>query len=167
MKRLVYGIIITLTFFVCAPVGSAAILAEDVAINGIHIKMSSEEVKNICGAPSRLENEASWFYGKNDEMNIRFYYQAEKPRVQSVLLKMDNGMTTPSGIRVGSLESDVLQIHGEPDNEEMPDPIFAGRYGTDYDYILWYYRADFQGEGLCFGIKDGVVVFIECTKVVR
>lgn len=161
MKRLVYGIIITLTFFVCAPVGSAAILAEDVAIDGIHIKMSSEEVKARWGAPSRIENEAIWFYGENDEMRVRFSYKSNKLVVNSVLLKSNNGMTTPSGIGVGTLESDVLQIHGEPD--EQTDDYS----GMNPDYVLWYYRADFHGEVLRFGIKDGVVVFIECTKVVR
>ena len=169
MKKNIFGIVTALIVFVYTSTCSAVILAEDVALGGIHIRMPIEEVFVLCGEPTRVESDSRIYYGDNDEMLVTFSFKGGTKRiVQSVLLRSNNGMTTPSGISIGTKETDVIQIHGEPDKEEMPSPKFYEQevkwYGTEFDYKLWYYRADFHGEVLRFGIKDGEVVFIECAK---
>ena len=94
---------------------------ERMALGGIHVGDTMENVKSILGAPDSQETGYSqmsenkfaiWKYG--DSASIHFFEHNGEYYVQIVKADADNGFSTPDGIKVGMDEKALKKAYGEP-----------------------------------------------------
>ncbi len=94
---------------------------ERMALGGIHVGDTMENVKSILGDPDSKDygysqmaekKVATWAYGNS--ASIYFFENNGEYYVQIVKVDTDNGFATPDGIKVGMDEKALTQAYGEP-----------------------------------------------------
>ena len=94
---------------------------ERMALGGIHVGDTMENVKSILGDPDSKDygfsqmaekKVATWTYGNS--ASIYFSENNGEYYVQIVKVDADNGFATPDGIKVGMDEKALKKAYGEP-----------------------------------------------------
>ncbi len=94
---------------------------ERMALGGIHVGDTMENVKSILGDPDSKDygfsqmaekKVATWAYGNS--ASIYFFENNGEYYVQIVKVDADNGFATPDGIKVGMDEKALKKAYGEP-----------------------------------------------------
>ena len=127
-KSLLLTVLLT---FLCCATCSAIIPTSELAIGGIITSNNQSYVRSVYGAPTKMEylttpnsqtnNDVTYTYGNS--FIIRFY----NDYAMSIITKGNNGISTPSGIHVGSTFNEVKKFYGNPD--PSPDTNYFGRNG--------------------------------------
>lgn len=125
----------------------ATIPDSELSIGGIVLGNNPQHVQKIYGAPKKVkyfkENKYRKFvYGKS------FFVEFQDQDAVMMKSTADNGLGTPSGVRVGSTVADVKRIYGNP------DPLPA-RLSKKTNYLR--YIGNQQSGELILKIKDGKV----------
>ena len=91
---------------------------DEIALGGIVLGMTQDDVVNIYGQPDAVIDHgmnmekgvpcSTWKYGETFSLYLANGY------VDSVDTNANNGIQTPAGIHVGSPVSDVWKAYGEP-----------------------------------------------------
>ena len=93
--------------------------ADQAAIGGISIGVSTEYIKEIYGDPNkiRIDNELNadsqtWYYG--DTFQIDFVNGI----ATCIVTSGNNGLTTPAGVTVGMRKKEMTSKYGSPSNSD-------------------------------------------------
>lgn len=104
--------ILLLTFFLCTMKSVHAFLPEtEFALGGIPLGTYKSQVTGIYGPPSFIENngtETYYYYGNS----LKFCFHNESGRLISILTTANNGISTPSGIHVGTSIQELKSTYG-------------------------------------------------------
>ena len=149
-KSLLLAAMLTL----CSATCFATIPTSELAIGGIVPGNSPSYVQSVFGAPTKFKHGTD-YYGRTVEREIFFTYgKSFKIRFYddfaiSIVSKANNGLSTPSGIHVGSSVTEVKRTFGTPD--KLPP------YLRNKKDILRYIDEPYSRE-LLLKIKNGKVI---------
>lgn len=117
--------------------------SEEVSLGGIRLGMSYEEVVAIYGEPTAkfervgLQDGRIWAKYIEYGDNVQITFSDNKGNfgvVKNVFVSADNGWTLPSGIKVGSKESDFRKIY--EDTKSLEKGWYKGWYGNYYRFEI-------------------------------
>jgi len=109
MKKLL-SVVAFLVMFSFGAIASAEIPPSEVALGGVPLGASPEYLKSVYGEPTRYERQNdSVIYNYNNTFRVMF---ANGKYMYWLETTANNGIGTPSGVRVGMPES-VLDQYGE------------------------------------------------------
>jgi len=145
--------VLALAFSLLCATCSATIPTSELEIGSIAPGNSPEYVQQIYGAPAKIKygtnslgqtmaNEFYFTYGKS--FKVRFHDNL----AFEVISKANNGLSTPSGIHVGSTVWEVKRAFGDPD--ELPARL------KEKTNILRYIDRPYTRE-LILKMKKGIV----------
>ena len=104
--------LLLLTFFLCTIKSADAFLPEtEFALGGIPLGVYQSQVIDIYGQPSYIENNGSetyYYYGNS----LKFCFYNGTGRLMSILTTANNGISTPSGIHVGTSLQELKSTYG-------------------------------------------------------
>lgn len=162
MKRCIVLSMIIISIF--SSVCMATVPRSELALGGVTLFTRFANVRQIYGEPTSTSYEDINIWGGT----TRFYTQrygngsfsataTNRDGIVSVTTTANNGIGTPSGIKVGMSESRLQMVYGTHDSS----------WNTDSgDRILSYYeKSNAKGEpdGLQFTIRNGRIVKISLT----
>ena len=108
---------IFLIFLASSNICFAGVDLRTLSIGGVSTSSKEEYVKNIYGEPDRIVSDdyghVGYYYG---DFFIKFYEPA-MGRAFEITTAGDNGLVTERGLSVGSDESLIIQLYGDPDSE--------------------------------------------------
>ena len=158
-KTMKKGLLLAAMLTLCNASCFATIPTSELAIGGIITGNDQNYVRSVYGAPTKMEyrttpysntkNDVTYTYGNS--FSIRFYNDF----ALSIISKGNNGISTPSGIHVGSTFGEVKKLYGKPD--PSPDRNYFGLNG------LICYTDKAYTRVLELKIKKGKVVLMQLS----
>lgn len=123
----------------------AEISPNEVALGGITLGATRERVESVYGKPTKYDNEnTALVYNYNDTFKV--YFSSSGMAFQ-IVTTANNGIGTPSGVRVG-MDASVLNKYGQVYRQE-----------TKGNVTYYYYWAPGRIT-LDFGVRNGKIVSI-------
>ena len=150
MKKL-FLLFVTAMLLSISSIAGATVPDSEFAIGGITLGANETYVRSIYGEPTRITSKNA-HYGSDILHYKTLYYGASfevtlcDGLVDYIKSTAHNGLTTPSGIGVGSKRSDVLAVYGEPQG--------AKNKGKNSYFYGWQNKS---WRGLSFIFQDGVI----------
>ena len=147
-------------FMVCASGTEAAMSStlpqNEFSLGGISPEMTVNEVLDIYGSPTSIDNKGDLVYDYGGTVKIFFwkncYKDSNEYEVQSVTTTANNGFATPAGLRVGMSYSEMVALYKK-------HPVAAGpKIGKEQGY--YYYGKD--GIRLLVTVADDKIISIKC-----
>lgn len=126
----------------------------EVAIGGVCVGMSENEVRKIYGAPTyETEYKPDYMVGgktKTIKYGDSFIIAINDGYVLDITSNAHNGLKTPSGIQVGDIKAKILPAYGKP-----------WRYfESSKDYSSHFVYKSSDNVHLAFVVKGGVITNI-------
>lgn len=131
MKKFFIAVVICLIAFIAVifslfpylNICNAKMPRDEMYLGGLTNGSSIAEMKKIYGTPTNEEN-SSCSYGDD----VLIYYNTQEEKLQSIVVKSNNGWETPSGFCVGGNIRTVLNAYGSPDYSKSGDSKKAYLY---------------------------------------
>lgn len=138
--------------FLCSSLCSAKLPGEQMALGGITLGMSKQQVYAIYGKPVALgRNGFVIEYGRyGTTFQIRV---SDREPVRRVCVVGNNGIATPAGVKVGTSYDEVIRLLGKPDYDSL------STHNT-----IEYISLDDKYAGLIMEFKNGRVWRITLTN---
>ena len=122
MKKYV-AMLMFLVFSMISTICFAAVPRSELALGGVTLFCKFADVQRIYGSPSRTSYYDEYIWGSTNRFYTQFYGNGSfsvtatnRDGVVFVKTTEDNGIGTPSGIKVGMLAERLIMVYGPADS---------------------------------------------------
>ena len=154
---ILFSVMVYLSPTICSAeyMPNRTIAPEQMYLGGLTCGQTRDEVERIYGEPTVHSNQ-EYMYGISFFITFEQYKDAK--RIWRIVTNANNGIATPAGVCVGTRESVLKKVYGEPSAVSSPSQ------STDYSAIYWYrgYGEETIKEFLFF-VRDDKVVKIQLS----
>ncbi len=127
---------------------SAAVSSDKIALAGVKIGMSTNDIVRIAGQPNSKNNDGDkWYYN-----GFVVEFDDDSNTVEEVSTK-SNGVATPNNIAVGQNESVLSNTYGAADKVKQK-----------HNYVKYIYFSNDYRQKMEFTVSNGAIIEIECSK---
>lgn len=163
-SRLLVALAVCITIGCAAPQSASArtLASEEAALGGITAGATMSYVRSVYGEPTRAQ---SAYDGEKEEGLIRWdygqgttiFFRRATGEVRDVIVRANNGFSTPAGAYVGMDASVLQQLYGDDYNAGSPYLDFCGGHMPHDKVRLYVVQEQPQSfhHGIFFEIDDG------------
>ena len=137
MKKII-TIFSMMILFIFPQYVNATIGEDEVALGGLSVRSDISTAVNIYGQPDR-KNGQSYYWGNGFEVRAD-----NNNRINWIETTADNGISTPSNLKVGSSVNDLYRIYGRPDNSwvELQGSAYVYQYEGGWNTLIFTAQND-------------------------
>ena len=150
MKKII-SLFAVLSILFSFSIASAKLDDSEITLGGLGFGMDISYAKSIYGTPDKIKTEpmksgVCWYcWGKGFTVTV----YSRDHMIVGVTTEANNGIATPRGVHVGTKESELFEIYGQPD--------YHGTKGNNFQEYYNYYG---DKKILVFSVENGVITKI-------
>lgn len=117
---------------------NATIGEDEVALGGLSVRSDISTAVNIYGQPDRIHGQ-SYYWGNGFEVRADNHN-----KISWIETTADNGISTPSNLKVGSSVNDLYKIYGRPDYSwvELQGSAYVYKYEGGWNTLIFTAQND-------------------------